>query len=68
MLRSLQTGNTMWMNVVGRYFLTTVEPENLKTIQSLDFKKWGLGKRRTFSLRPLLGDGEPSISVASPPL
>lgn len=36
----------------------TLEPENLKTIQAIDHKKWGLGTRRKIGFRPLLGDGE----------
>lgn len=36
----------------------TLEPENLKTIQAVDHKKWGLGTRRKIGFRPLLGDGE----------
>ncbi|GAB7349248.1 hypothetical protein MBLNU459_g8405t2 [Dothideomycetes sp. NU459] len=34
-----------------------MEPENLKTVMALDFKKWGLGKRRIVCFRPLLGQG-----------
>ena len=35
----------------------TVEPTNLKVIQALEHKKWGLGGRRVRAFRPLLGDG-----------
>ncbi len=42
---------------LGRTMYITIEPENLKTIQAVEFKKWGLGKRRKVGFRPLLGDG-----------
>lgn len=43
----------------------TLEPENLKTIQAVDHKKWGLGTRRKIGFRPLLGDGEFSFFLFS---
>ena len=36
----------------------TIEPENLKSIQAIDFKKWGLGTRRKVAFEPLLGHGK----------
>lgn len=48
---------TIQMTVLGRHAHQTIEPENLKTIQATEFKKWGLGRRRKVGFRPLLGDG-----------
>ena len=50
--------NTFQFIALGRRLHTTIEPENLKTIQAVEFKKWGLGSRRKVSFRPLLGDGK----------
>ena len=50
--------NTYQFVALGSRMYTTIEPENLKTIQAVEFKKWGLGKRRMEGFRPLLGDGE----------
>ena len=36
---------------------SAARPENLKYIQAIDFKKWGLGSRRKYGFRPLLGEG-----------
>jgi len=36
----------------------TIEPANLKVMQALEHRKWGLGGRRKVAFRPLLGDGE----------
>jgi hypothetical protein len=36
----------------------TLEPQNLKVIQALDHKKWGLGQRRVTAFKPLLGNGK----------
>ncbi|KAK3711360.1 hypothetical protein LTR37_009740 [Vermiconidia calcicola] len=49
--------NTYQLIALGRRIYITTEPENLKAIQAIDFKKWGLGERRKISFRPLLGDG-----------
>ena len=43
--------------VLGRKTIITIEPANLKVIQALEHKKWGLGARRKGAFRPLLGDG-----------
>ena len=50
--------NTYQFVMLGRRLHITIEPENLKTIQAVEFKKWGLGSRRKIGFRPLLGDGE----------
>lgn len=42
---------------LGRQITFTIEPENLKTIQALDFKKWSLGRRRKIAFTPFLGVG-----------
>jgi hypothetical protein len=44
-------------NVLGRETIMTIEPANLKVIQALEHKKWGLPERRKGAFRPLLGDG-----------
>lgn len=49
--------NTYQFVALGLRMHVTTEPENLKAIQAVDFKKWGLGKRRMEGFRPLLGDG-----------
>ena len=54
--------NTYQFVALGRRMHVTIEPENLKTIQAIEFKKWGLGRRRKAGFRPLLGDGEDSYS------
>ncbi|KAF2861565.1 putative P450 monooxygenase [Piedraia hortae CBS 480.64] len=41
----------------GRHMHLTIEPENLKHVLAIDFKKWGLPKSRMDSFRPFLGDG-----------
>ncbi|KAK4626189.1 Cytochrome P450 monooxygenase himC [Fulvia fulva] len=56
--RFTETGlNTMQLVALGRHMHMTTEPENLKTIQAIDHKKWGLGKRRKIGFAPLLGAG-----------
>ena len=55
--------NSMQFVALGRRIYMTIEPENLKTIQAIDFKKWSLGKRRKVGFRPLLGDGESLLSL-----
>ena len=50
--------NTYQMVALGRRFIITTEPENLKTIQATSFKSWSLGSRRKTAFRPLLGDGK----------
>ncbi|KAK0988782.1 hypothetical protein LTS01_009051 [Friedmanniomyces endolithicus] len=48
---------TMHTISLGRHVISTIEPENLKTIQAVDFKKWTLGSRRIYAFRPFLGLG-----------
>jgi hypothetical protein len=48
---------TYQLVVLGRHLHQTIEPENLKTIQAIDFKKWSLGDRRKVAFHPLLGEG-----------
>ncbi|KAK0347076.1 hypothetical protein LTR91_012940 [Friedmanniomyces endolithicus] len=48
---------TMHTISLGRHVISTIEPENLKTIQAVDFKKWTLGSRRISAFRPFLGLG-----------
>ncbi|MCJ1306625.1 hypothetical protein MMC25_000268 [Agyrium rufum] len=55
--RFLDYGRTWQVRVLGRTFISTIEPENLKQIQSLQFKNWSLGTERKVSFRVLLGDG-----------
>nr|OQO30734.1 hypothetical protein B0A51_01858 [Rachicladosporium sp. CCFEE 5018] len=49
--------NTLEVVVLGRHIIITTEPENLKTIQAVDFKKWSIGRRRMEGFRPLFGLG-----------
>ena len=55
--RYLKNGYTTRLKVLFAEQIQTVEPENLKTILALDFKKWGLGSRRKNAFVPLLGHG-----------
>ena len=55
--RYMRNGNNIHLKMVFTEFVQTIEPENLKTIMALDFKKWGLGKRRKDAFVPLLGHG-----------
>lgn len=49
--------NTYQLVVMGRHAHATREPENLKVIQAMEFKKWSLGTGRKVNFRPLLGIG-----------
>lgn len=53
----LRNGNTRHTKILFTDFILTLEPENLKTIMALDFKKWSLGNRRKEAFVPLLGHG-----------
>lgn len=44
--------NTFQMRILGNRFIFTTEPENLKTILSLNFKSWGLGEDRRKAFEP----------------
>ncbi|KAF2271625.1 putative cytochrome P450 alkane hydroxylase [Westerdykella ornata] len=48
-------GNTFKGAIMGREFITTIEPENIKAILSTNFKDYKLG--REDALGPLLGKG-----------
>lgn len=48
---------TLQLTALGRRIIMTLEPENLKTIQAVEFKKWSLGTRRKVAFHPLLGAG-----------
>jgi hypothetical protein len=52
-----QGRNTIEYLALGNIAIITIEPENVKTILSLKFQDFGLGKPRKQSLRPLFGDG-----------
>ena len=49
--------NTVKTNVLTHRTIGTIEPENLKSILSLNFKSWILPEVRHKALEPLLGDG-----------
>ena len=49
---------TFEIRVLGRSTVMTLEPQNLKVIQALDHKKWGLGRRRKIAFKEFLGDGK----------
>ncbi|MCJ1401750.1 hypothetical protein MMC11_004967 [Xylographa trunciseda] len=49
--------NTFQMQVLRDTFVQTLEPENLKTLLSSDFKSWSIGTARKKSLTPILGSG-----------
>ena len=49
--------NTYMTRLMGSDAIITIEPENLKTVQALDFKKWKLPTARDWGMMPLLGPG-----------
>ena len=49
--------NTMFLSALGRKLIFTIEPENLKTVQALNFKHYSLGRRRKANFVPFLGLG-----------
>ncbi|KAJ5273134.1 hypothetical protein N7478_008259 [Penicillium angulare] len=49
-------GNTHTFRGLNSYQIVTIEPENIKTVLSLNFKDYGLGFRLP-SFKPLLGEG-----------
>lgn len=55
--RFLKNGNNMRIRFFFTDLVQSIEPENIKTILALDFKKWGLGNRRKDAFVPLLGHG-----------
>lgn len=54
--RTLET-NTFLMHAGLRRTHITIDPENLKAIQSVDFKNWGFPSARKLGFKPLMGDG-----------
>lgn len=55
--RFLRIGHNTNMRFFFTDLMQTVEPENIKTILAMDFKKWSLGNRRKDAFVPLLGHG-----------
>ena len=55
--RYLRNGPNTHMKFFFTDIIQTTEPENVKTILALDFKKWSLGNRRKHAFVPLLGHG-----------
>jgi len=53
----LHGANTVQINVLGKTFVSTIEPENLKSVLAKDFKNWRVGNERKKVLGPLLGEG-----------
>ncbi|KAH1662632.1 hypothetical protein KXX46_006230 [Aspergillus fumigatus] len=49
-------GNTFTVKELHKYAILTIEPENIKTILSLNFKDYGLSHRLQ-PFKPLLGEG-----------
>ena len=49
--------NTMYQRTIFTNLIQTVEPDNLKTVLSLNFKDWELGPRRRNAFLPFLGYG-----------
>ncbi|PIA97616.1 Cytochrome P450 52E1 [Cercospora beticola] len=49
--------NTVHVKFPGGHFYETADPENLKTMLSSDFRKWGLAKARKDTFRPVMGEG-----------
>jgi cytochrome P450 len=55
--RFAQMGNTFAINVSMIRVVATIEPENLKHMQALDFKNWSIGSMRKKLFTPFLGTG-----------
>lgn len=49
-------GNTFEQKVLGRYVVTTIDPENIKALLATQFSDFRLGNRHR-EFYPLLGDG-----------
>ena len=49
--------NTMMQRMIFTDMIQTIEPDNLKTMLSVNFKDFSLGDRRTSALIPFLGHG-----------
>lgn len=48
---------TAQLSVLSMTFVSTLEPENLKSVLSSDFQNYSLGDNRKKLMRPVLGDG-----------
>ena len=55
--RFREIGPTFQLEALGQTFRITIEPENLKQIQSIQFKNWSLGKERKKTFCTFLGEG-----------
>ena len=55
--RFREIGPTFEIKILNRSFRITIEPENLKQIQSVQFKNWSLGHERNTTFRTFLGEG-----------
>ena len=55
--RFKRMGNTFAVKSITGTVVLTIEPENLKEIQSLQFKNWSLGHNRKVAFQNLLGPG-----------
>ncbi len=51
------SSNTGQLRLFNRTIISTCEPENLKSVLSLDFKSWALPAERSKMLGPILGEG-----------
>ncbi|KAL2059151.1 hypothetical protein ABVK25_000443 [Lepraria finkii] len=49
--------NTVEISLLGKTFVSTIEPENIKSVLATDFKSWGLGEEREKVMVPFLGEG-----------
>lgn len=49
--------NTVEISLLGKTFVSTIEPENIKSVLATDFKSWGLGEEREKVMAPFLGEG-----------
>lgn len=57
-------GSTWSVVVAGRRFINTIEPENVKSVLSVNFKEYSLGGRLV-AFGPLLGEGIFTTGIGS---
>ncbi len=50
-------GNTISWKILNRYTISTIEPENIKTMLAINFNDWSYTKNRKNALVPFLGYG-----------
>lgn len=50
-------GNTLQMNLLGRWIIITSEPQNIKTMLALNFSDYSLGETRKKIFNPVIGQG-----------